>query len=785
MDSENGSPGAAWFRPGGQAEGNKTMGHGRQLGTWATAVVTATMMVVAATAAALLPTAGPAAAQSDASTDQRVVSLVGNYNIRPDGGVVDVTEQITVRNVKGSQQSGNTITSFFWTGHEIWAPEDAENLSISVDGEELEWEIFDTVSGVLLIDAFYRRNLNFGQTRVIDVTYTLPTYPPGEGVRRLNSALFDLELLVCCNYEEVDLTVTVPNTFVVFPPTSLDFTAQPGGTEQVFTYTDDEVTGEFTEILFTEWFGFDEAGLERSTAAVGDNSIEIIYPPDDAGWGADTTANVEAVGTELVRLTGSELPIDDLSFDQGRDDTFDPLSGIFVFDEPIFVPRDASDQDVAVLMGQAWLDDTGITDDRIRNGLAAALGVAALEATGDTVDEPLDPAGANVNTDRASFWVMRQIGSDIGPEGLGQIVQQMEADELAYTAEGVEAETTATITNDWRRFLDLAEERNGSGRAAELLEDHVLTADEAAQLEQRATSRTRFAELAARADGVMPLGVRTAMTNWDFDEADTLMTITADVLDERERIIGDDTALAADEQLALGDNWVNAGTEADLQALEAQLLDRESELRRASLMQWGLILGGLAVLIGAAALGFVLWRRRTATPAAAAGPFVAGEVSQAPAGPEFISPHDSGLATPNVSPDLVATQAAVVPPVGSPPVSAPPGLDGATVVAPPSMPSAGQGTSERSDADPSDPPASTPAGLAGETVVVPPPGPVGGQVGGSGSAATPAMPESGGPGETPTPPDAAQETVVAPSPESGYDGAMAPPSDPRTAADKS
>ncbi|MEL6983829.1 MAG: hypothetical protein AAFO29_15495, partial [Actinomycetota bacterium] len=215
-----------------------------------TAPIIAALMIIGA-----LVFAGPApaSAQDDAATDQRVVRLVGEYFVDANTGVVDVTEEITVSNVRGSTRSGNTITSYFWTGHTIWVPTDAVDLSISVDGEELEWEVADTISGIDIISADYRRNLNFGQTRVIDVTYTMPTYAPGLGVRRINQALFDFELIICCGFEEVDLTVIVPAGFDVTPSNALRFESTPGQTVQSFNFSDNEVTGQFTELLITSW----------------------------------------------------------------------------------------------------------------------------------------------------------------------------------------------------------------------------------------------------------------------------------------------------------------------------------------------------------------------------------------------------------------------------------------------------------------------------------------------------------------------------------------------------
>ena len=120
---------------------------------------------------------------------------------------------------------------------------------------------------------------------MIDVTYTLPTYAPGEGTRRINGAFFDLELLICCNFEEVDLTVSMPSSFQVDVPTNLPFVPQSAGARQEYVFTEsEEQSGQFTELILTDWYGLDEAGFESTPLTVGPGTVEIVAPPDDGAW---------------------------------------------------------------------------------------------------------------------------------------------------------------------------------------------------------------------------------------------------------------------------------------------------------------------------------------------------------------------------------------------------------------------------------------------------------------------------------------------------------------------
>lgn len=574
------------------------------------------VLALAIIGALVLVGAGRAGAQDDAATDQRVVRLVGEYDVKPDLGRIDVVEEITVSNVRGSTRSGNTITSYFWTGHTVWAPTDAENLSISVEGNELEWAVAETISGIDIISADYRRNLNFGQTRVIDVTYTLPTYAPDIGGRRVNEAFFDFELVTCCGFEEVDLTVSVPADFAVTPSNSLRFTPSTVGGQQVYTVSDNEVTGQFTELIVTDWSGFNEAGMERSTATVDGSgaSVELIFPPDDQAWADEASADVAELGTALEAMIGSPLPEDELVFRQGSNDAFGQWGVEGPFDEPLILPRDYDQRGLAATLAQAWLADGPFTDGVVRDGLAYEFASEAIARTGGRPGNPTEPGGGAALSPEGRQWVMRQVSDEIGYDGLGELVAMAAADETAYLGSG-EPEAVATIGGDWRRFVDLAEQRLGSERAVPVFAEHVIGAVGVGQLEDRADLLDDIERLDRAADGVVPVGIRTAMTNWEFERAETLVAAADAVVEERDRVIGDDAERAADDQFALGEAWASAETADDLEQVRSAILDRESALDRQGLIRIALIGLGVLVLLGAV-VAAVLLRRRKASGSA-------------------------------------------------------------------------------------------------------------------------------------------------------------------------
>lgn len=518
-----------------------------------------------------------AAAQDDdgpsAEFDSRVVTLETSYDIQPNDERVTVSETITIRNVRGSTRSGNIRTDYFWTGHTVWAAVDAENLSIASNGAELEFEQIDEVEDLVKVYSVdFPTNLNFGQTRVLDVSYELPSYPGG-GLRRVNGAFFELELVTCCNFEEITIEVSAPASFTVDSPFGLDFTRSTVGGDQVWSYSDSESSGDFTDFVVGTWFGTDPDGFDRDTVDLNGAVAEVLGYPDDPRWNAQVTATVQAVGDSMQRLTGNEWSQAAPTFVQSSDGADDQLPVVGVDEwtaanSTVFVPTTVPEWAIALSVARPYVNDSNFDFDWMTESTVRDMASRSLDPqppSGDAV--PTEPTRRVTSAGNGGFWFVRQLTDAIGYDGLLELERLAGTSETAFVGAG-DAESSVTIGNDWRRLLDLAEQRLGMAGAATLIEDSLLRDEEVRELRERNTTIERYDELRSRVgidEG--PIGLRTGLTNWELTEVNEMIEAAERALDEAEEIASLAAAADLEFEAATPQGWVDLASVADFEAL--------------------------------------------------------------------------------------------------------------------------------------------------------------------------------------------------------------------------
>ena len=206
----------------------------------------------------------------------------------------------------------------------------------------------------------------------------------------------------------------------------------------------------------------------------------------------------------------------------------------------------------------------------------------------------------------ASWALVRRIVARVGEPGMRKVFAAAAAGTTAYPGEG--DPEPSRRPNDWRRFLDLAEQTAGpatgtaSGRSiADLMEQWALDAADAALLPARAAALGRYSALVQTGSSwAPPAAVRSALDEWDFGDAEDIIDVAERVLATRDAI----AVLAADEGLALGPaleaDYQDAGSEAEVNVVvdeAARTLDALESIASAAdaaaaprdwLTSWGL-----------------------------------------------------------------------------------------------------------------------------------------------------------------------------------------------------
>lgn len=144
----------------------------------------------------------------------------------------------------------------------------------------------------------------------------------------------------------------------------------------------------------------------------------------------------------------------------------------------------------------------------------------------------------------ASFWVIDQMVEAAGLEQMRAAFAAAAARTTAYPGAGT-PETVSTAT-DWRRLLDLVEPigKPDSPAVEAALRDVVVTAIDARGLDSRGPARAQYrALIEAGAGWLPPWSVRKLMDAWGFIGATKAMDKATAVLQLRDQVQADATAL--------------------------------------------------------------------------------------------------------------------------------------------------------------------------------------------------------------------------------------------------
>ena len=550
-------------------------------------------------AVSLAPIGAPPARA--AAGDGLDVVTIATYTLRPPEGMVSVAIDVTARNVTPDEQVGGLVRRTWFTAASFAVHAEATRVRATSGGARLATELVER-QGYAELDVTFAGRIHFGESARFRIEYDLPGGEPrSESDVRVGSAF--ATFVAWAFGDSGDVRITIPPGFDVEDAGSpVERSTMDGAT--VLS------AGGVTEAL--DWYVLVTADRP---AALTETRLQI--PSGEAvtvrGWPEDTEWN-RTVGDLLTRglpvldeLVGLDWPV------SGELEVFEVhtplLEGYGGFYDPaaskIQISEDLDEPTILHEASHAWFNDGLFVGRWIDEGLADEYGLRALAALGRPADSPgvaspseedafpLNdwPPPQPIRDDetearedygyRASWTVVDGVLREVGVERMRDLLRAASGREIAYVGDEPPEPMPGDV--DWRRFLDLVEERAGVV-VDPLWERYVVTGDELALLRERRAVRLDYQALEDAGEGWSPpFAVREPMARWDWVAARSKITDATGVLDLRDQIADRAAAAGLTPPDALEVAYETAHDEvAAVKALARDELEALAELEEAS-----------------------------------------------------------------------------------------------------------------------------------------------------------------------------------------------------------
>ena len=510
------------------------------------------------------------------------------YTVRPGARLVHVSTTLVVRNVTPDRGR----VRYFYVGYGLGVHKEATRIVATSGGRRLA--VTSRPRGTFLeLQVRFGTRVFRGQSFRFEIDYDLPD----AGARSAGDTRVGLAFAGFYAYafgEELgQVQVVLPPGFKLSlqEGSPLRRSVGPGGTTVLTALGIREPSRWWTYVgadrpaaLRTETF--------RVTVGERQEQMTVKAWPEDRVWAQRVRRRLEAGVPIMAQLVGLPWPVPGtLEVLEVHSPLLGGYAGVYEeVEDEIRITEDPNDLVVLHEASHAWFNGSLIRGRWIVEGLAdeyAGRTLARLGSTGygpDPVDRasraafPLNewprPRGIrDTQTEareeygyNASWYVVRQLVSEVGEDGMRRVFKAAATNEIPYVGEGTPEPMFAVGGGaaDWRRLLDLLEERGRSTQASSLFEKWVLGKADLPKLRERVEAREAYADLLEAGRGWRaPFPIRYYFTAWEFDKAAPLIKDAREVLERRQRV----EELAASLRLTTTSALENAyeGAAGDLQ----------------------------------------------------------------------------------------------------------------------------------------------------------------------------------------------------------------------------
>ena len=552
----------------------------------------------------LVPATGPVRAADDDGLDLVTSS---SYRLDPEAGLVRVIVDVTATNDKPNlvqQTPSGTLTTRYFFDVAILVVH-AEAASIQARSGSRSLRVDPTPDeGFTAVEVALPSDLDYGETVKFSVSYDLPGGAPrSESQIRVGSAFATFYAWAFGDAGEV--RIFVPAGFEV----------ETSGSPVAESVADGLTTLTATGISnVTEWYSVvvadREDSLTREPLSLEDGERLVIRAwPEDAEWLERVSGLLREGLPVLVDKIGLDWPVDgEIEVVEVHTPLLEGYAGVFYPTEDLIeISEDLDELTIVHEASHGWfnsnlfvgrwinegfadeysarvLDEVSVGGLRPRGGLTptsdGSVRLNEWSHPGRILDDETD--ARELFGYEASWTVIHELVEEIGEEGMREVFVAADGDETAYRGAG--DPETVTIPNDWRRFLDLLEERGGSTQAEELFRRWVITPDQEDDLETRAQVREAYAALVAEGDGWLPgWAVRDPLGRWQFSRAAEQIDAAEEVLATRDELAGIAAEIGVAPPASLREAYEAADEDfAAAQDLASEQLEVAGQLRAAT-----------------------------------------------------------------------------------------------------------------------------------------------------------------------------------------------------------
>ena len=512
---------------------------------------------IAVAASLLRPAAAsPAAAATD---DGLALTSATTYTLVPDKSLVHVVIALTAQNTKPDlvrqTPSGTITTRYFFESATIGVQPEATAAAASFGKQHLATTLAPD-DGFSRLTVAFPADLYFGQTETVSVAFDLPGGAPrSESAIRVGSAFATFSAWAFG--DGGDVQVVVPGGYDVTATGSPTQKSVAAGVSTVSATGIDDATDWYATIVADRK---DALTSDRLDLPGGEHLVVRAWP-EDTEWQTRVTGLLRAGLPELVDKLGLDWPVTgDIEVTEVHTPLLEGYAGIFHTDERLIeISEDLDELTILHEASHAWFNEHLFVGRWIDEGLADEYASRVLDevSNGGLGPDPVSPTDAEAvrlndwtfpgriadEATRAretygydaAWTAVRALVADAGEAGMRDVLGAASRHETAYVGAGP-AEKVADAA-DWRRLLDLLDERGGATRADATFRRWVVTDDQAKVLDERAAARAAYTELVAVGDGWLPgWVVRKPMGDWDFATATAAIDEADAVLATRRRI---------------------------------------------------------------------------------------------------------------------------------------------------------------------------------------------------------------------------------------------------------